>query len=78
MEPPIDYFKALKVWGKGTLLPLISLFTMEGLNCLLKRAKEEGYIMGFKLSGRGGKGKEVSHLLFLDDALFLFDRYKKK
>ena len=51
---------------------------MEGLNCLLKRAKEEGYIMGFKLSGRGGKGKEVSHLLFLDDALFLFDRYKKK
>ena len=34
--------------------------------------------MGFKLSRRGGKGKEVSHLLFLDDALFLFDRYKKK
>ncbi|RVW93890.1 hypothetical protein CK203_028208 [Vitis vinifera] len=33
---------------------------MEGLNCLLKRAKEEGYIMGFKLSRRGGKGKEAS------------------
>ena len=30
-----------------------------------------GYILGFKLSGRGGKGEEVSYLLFVDNTLVI-------
>lgn len=42
---------------------------MKGPSCSLNRAKEGGYILGFMLSGRGGEGEEVSHLLFANDLL---------
>lgn len=35
----------------------------------LKRAKDGGYILGFRVSGRGGEGVEVSYLLFVDDTI---------
>lgn len=39
---------------------------MEALTCLLKKAREGGYILGFKPCGKGGDGVEVSHLLLVD------------
>ncbi|RVW96306.1 putative ribonuclease H protein [Vitis vinifera] len=42
---------------------------MEALSCLLKRAKEGGFLSGWQLSGRGGGGVEITHLLFADDTL---------
>ena len=42
---------------------------MEAQSCLLKRAMECGYISTAMVTGRGGEGEEVSHLLFADDTL---------
>ena len=42
---------------------------MEALSCLLKRAKIDGFFFFFRVSGRGGKGVDVSHLLFVYDIL---------
>ena len=51
---------------------------METLSRSLLRAKEEGFIDGFLVSGRNGLWVEVSHLLFADDTLNLCDVSKKK
>ena len=45
---------------------------MEALNCLLKRVKVGGFLSGWRVRSKGGKGLEVSHLLFVDDTL-VFD-----
>ena len=42
---------------------------MEALICFLKRAKEGGYLLGFRVRGRCGKGKEVSYFLFANENL---------
>ena len=42
---------------------------MKVLGCLLGRAREGGYLFGFKVLGRNGEGLEISHLLFVDDIL---------
>ena len=42
---------------------------MEALSCLLKRAREGGFLSGWQLSGKGGAGVEITHLLFADDTL---------
>ena len=45
---------------------------MEVLSCLLKREKEGGYLLGFRVSGRGGEVEKVSHLLFADDTFIFY------
>ena len=45
------------------------MLAMAALSCLLRRAREGGYLFGFKVNGRHGEGVEVSHLLFVDDSL---------
>ena len=40
---------------------------MEVLSCLFKRAKVDGFVLGWRVRGKGGEGVEVSHLLFVDD-----------
>ncbi|RVX10355.1 Protein trichome birefringence-like 12 [Vitis vinifera] len=42
---------------------------MEALSCLLKRAREGGFLPGWRFSGKGGAGVEISHLLFTNDTL---------
>lgn len=44
---------------------------MEARSCLLKRAKDGGFLLGWRVSGRGGDGVDISHLLFGDDTLVL-------
>ncbi|RVW81059.1 hypothetical protein CK203_045380 [Vitis vinifera] len=46
---------------------------MEALSQLLSRARNEGFISGFKVGGRGREGLIVSHLLFADDTLIFYD-----
>ena len=49
----------------------ISLFLFviasEVLSRLLLEARDDGFILRFKVGGRGGGGEEISHLLFVDD-----------
>ena len=42
---------------------------MEVLSPVLMRAREEAFILGFKMGGVCRKGIEVSHLLFTVDTL---------
>ena len=42
---------------------------MEVLSFLLKRVVNGGFLTTCKVKGRGGKGAQVSHLLFADDTL---------
>ncbi|RVW32631.1 putative methyltransferase PMT13 [Vitis vinifera] len=51
--------------------PYLFVIVIEALNYLLKRAKEGGFLPGWKIRGRGREGVEVSHLLFVDDTLVL-------
>ena len=42
---------------------------MEALSILLLKVQNGRFISGFKVRGRGGGGKENSHLLFVDDII---------
>lgn len=46
---------------------------MEALSWILSRARKWGFILGFKVGGRGEVGIEVSYLLFVDGILILCD-----
>ncbi|RVW48091.1 Protein CIA1 [Vitis vinifera] len=55
------------------------VIVMETFNCLLKRAKVEGFLSGWQVRGNGRKGVDVSHLLFADDMLRVnLDKNKRK
>ncbi|RVW71359.1 putative ribonuclease H protein [Vitis vinifera] len=64
------FFKSSRGLRQGDpLSPYLFVIVMEALSCLLKRAKEGGFLSGWQLSGRGGGGVEITHLLFADDTL---------
>ena len=50
---------------------------MEVLSYILKRVMEGGYLEGFLASGKGSVSMVVSHLLFVDDTLILYDSNKE-
>lgn len=58
------------------LSPYLFVLAMETLSLLLKRAKEGGFILGFKVGGKGGKGVKVSHFPFVDDTLVFCEACK--
>lgn len=45
---------------------------MEALNCLIKKARERGFISGFKVGRKSRNGVEVSALLYVDDIIIFF------
>ena len=57
------------------LSPFLLVLAMEALGCLLRREREGGFLIGFKVNGRDGEGLEVSHLLFVDDTLVFCDAF---
>lgn len=61
------FFQSFEVWGKADTLPYLFVIVMEVLSCLFKRAKVDGFVLGWRVRGKGGEGVEVSHLLFVDD-----------
>ena len=40
---------------------------------MLKREKEGGYLLGFRVSGRGGEVEKVSYLLFADETFVFYE-----
>ena len=40
---------------------------------MLKREKEGGYLLGFRVTGRGGEVEKVSHLLFADNTFVFYE-----
>ena len=51
------------------LSPYLFILVMEAFNQLLSRASCGGLVEGFKMGRSGGEGKDLLHLLFVDDTL---------
>lgn len=69
-ETSSGFFQSSRGLRQGDpLSPYLFVIVMEAFSCLLKRAKEGGFLSGWQLSGRGGVGVEITHLLFVDDTL---------
>ena len=67
---PLGFFQSFRGLRQGDpLSPYLFVLAMEALSCLLRRAREGGYLTDFKVNGKGGEGLEVTHLLFADDTL---------
>lgn len=67
---PSGFFHSSRGLRLGDLLsPYLFVLAMEALSCLLTRAREGGFLNGFKVYGRNGEDLEVSHLLFANDSL---------
>ena len=67
---PSDFFRSTRGLRQGDpLSPYLFLLVMEILNQLLFRAKNGGFIEGFKVGSSSGVGRDLLHLLFADDTL---------
>lgn len=60
---------------KGALKTLralgLSVWWVASSSCLLKKAKDGGFLPGWRVNGRCGDGVVIFHLLFVDDTLVL-------
>ena len=69
-ETPSGFFQNSRgLRQQDPLSPYLFVIAMEALSCLLKRAKEGGFLSGWRIRGKGKKRGEISHLLFVDDTL---------
>ena len=67
---PFSFFQSSRGLRQGdSLSPYLFVIVMVALSCLLKRAKEGGFLSRWRFNGRGGVGVEISHFLFTDDTL---------
>ncbi|RVX08852.1 CRM-domain containing factor CFM2, chloroplastic [Vitis vinifera] len=71
---PSGFFQSSRGLRQGDLLsPYLFVLAMEVLSCILERARESGFLSGFKVSGGNAeKGLEISHLLFVDDTFVFY------
>ncbi|XP_026450628.1 uncharacterized protein LOC113350714 [Papaver somniferum] len=66
-----EYLKCKKGIRQGDpLSPFLFLIVVEALTAMMKKAHEDGFINGFKVSNTGTK---VSHLQFVDDISIFLD-----
>ena len=69
-ETHSDFFHSTKGWRQGdSLSPYLFILVMEALSQLLSRTSCGGFVGGFKMGRSGGEGKDLLHLLFVDDTL---------
>ena len=67
---PSDFFRNTRGLRQGDpLSPYLFLLVMEILGQLLFRARSGGFIEGFKVGSGNGVGRDLLHLLFVDDTL---------
>ena len=59
----------LMLYQGDPLSPYLFVIAMEVFSCLLRRAISGGFLSGWRVRGRSGKGILISHLLFADDTL---------
>ena len=73
---PSGFFCSLPGLRQGDpLSPYLFVIFMEALICLLKRPKSGGFLLGWWVNGKGGKGVEVTYLLFVDDTLVFCESF---
>ena len=61
---PTNFFSTSRgLRQEDQLSPYFFVLIMEVFNGLIAKAKEKGFIKGFKVMGRGGEEVNVSHLL---------------
>lgn len=65
-----NFFSTYRGLRQGDpLSPYLFVLIMEAFRKLIAKAKEGGFIRGFKLEERGGERTQVFHLLFANDTL---------
>ena len=65
----MSFFQSSRVRQGDPSSSYLFVIGMEALSRLLLKAWDDGFILGFKVEGRGGGGEEISHLLFADDTI---------
>ena len=60
---PSGYFQSSRGLRQGDSLPYLFGFAMEVIRCLLEKARESGFLLGYSFR----KGMEVSYLLFVNN-----------
>ena len=65
----MSFFQSSRVRQGDPSSSYLFVIGMEALSRLLLKAWDDGFILGFKVEGRGGGGEETSHLLFADDTI---------
>ena len=76
---PSDFFHSIRGLRQGDpLSPYLFLLVMEILGQLLFRARSGGFIEGFKVGSGNGVGRDLLHLLFVDDTLLFCKANSKR
>ena len=71
---PSDLFQSTRGLRQGDpLLPYLFVIRMKALSCLINRAESGGFLSSYRVRGRGGDEVQVTHLLFVDDAMVFFE-----
>ena len=76
-ETPVGFFQSNRgLRQEDPFSSYLFVLALKTCNCLLKSAREE-HVLGFKVSGRGDEGVEVSHRCSLI-AFFIFCEASQK
>lgn len=71
---PLGFFGSTRGLRQGDpLSPLLFVMIMDALSRMLSRAMVRGFLFGFRVDNLNNTPLEISHLLFADDRLIMWD-----
>ncbi|RVW88775.1 hypothetical protein CK203_034678 [Vitis vinifera] len=73
MASHLDFSKLLGLGAKRLSLTLFVCASHVALSCHLKRARDGGFLLGFRVRSKGGEGSDVSHKLFANDSVVFYE-----